>query len=47
VVILERPRHDALIAEVKKAGARIKLIGDGDLSAGDLVRRVGHRASTR
>ena len=33
VVILERPRHDALIAEVKKAGARIKLIGDGDLSA--------------
>jgi len=33
VVILERPRHDALIAEVRKAGARIKLIGDGDLSA--------------
>jgi len=33
VVILERPRHDALIAEVRDAGARIKLIGDGDLSA--------------
>jgi fructose-1,6-bisphosphatase II len=33
VVILERPRHDALIAEVRTAGARIKLIGDGDLSA--------------
>jgi fructose-1,6-bisphosphatase II len=33
VVILERPRHDALIAEVRAAGARIKLIGDGDLSA--------------
>ncbi len=33
VVILERPRHDALIAEVREAGARIKLIGDGDLSA--------------
>jgi fructose-1,6-bisphosphatase II len=33
VVILERPRHDALIAEVRGAGARIKLIGDGDLSA--------------
>jgi fructose-1,6-bisphosphatase II len=33
VVILERPRHEALIAEVRKAGARIKLIGDGDLSA--------------
>src|SRR4029453_8352930 len=33
VVILERPRHDALIDEVRAAGARIKLIGDGDLSA--------------
>jgi fructose-1,6-bisphosphatase II len=33
VVILERERHDALIAEVREAGARIKLIGDGDLSA--------------
>src|SRR3954468_14341322 len=33
VVILERPRHDALIEEVRGAGARIKLIGDGDLSA--------------
>ena len=33
VVILERPRHDDLIAEVRGAGARIKLISDGDLSA--------------
>jgi fructose-1,6-bisphosphatase II len=33
VVVLERPRHDTLIAEVREAGARIKLIGDGDLSA--------------
>lgn len=33
VVILERPRHDDLIAEVRASGARIKLIGDGDLSA--------------
>ena len=32
VVILERPRHDALIAEVRAVGARIKLISDGDLS---------------
>ena len=32
VVILERPRHDDLIAEVREAGARIKLISDGDLS---------------
>jgi fructose-1,6-bisphosphatase class II len=33
VIILARPRHDALIAEVRKAGARIRLIGDGDVSA--------------
>ncbi len=33
IVILERPRHEALIEEVRKAGARIKLISDGDLSA--------------
>ena len=33
VVILDRPRHEALIAEVREAGARIKLISDGDLSA--------------
>jgi fructose-1,6-bisphosphatase II len=33
IVILERPRHEALIAEVREAGARIKLITDGDLSA--------------
>jgi fructose-1,6-bisphosphatase II len=34
VVILERPRHEQLIADVRAAGARIKLIGDGDLTAG-------------
>jgi fructose-1,6-bisphosphatase II len=33
VIILDRPRHEDLIAEVRAAGARIKLIGDGDLSA--------------
>jgi fructose-1,6-bisphosphatase II len=33
VVILDRPRHEALIAEVRLAGARIWLIGDGDVSA--------------
>lgn len=32
VVILERDRHQELIREVREAGARIKLIGDGDLS---------------
>src|SRR6266542_955762 len=33
VVILERPRHERLVAEVRAAGARIKLIGDGDVAA--------------
>jgi fructose-1,6-bisphosphatase II len=33
VVILDRPRHEGLIDEVRAAGARIKLISDGDLSA--------------
>jgi fructose-1,6-bisphosphatase class II len=34
VVVLERPRHEQLIADIRAAGARIKLISDGDLSAG-------------
>ena len=33
VVILDRPRHDELIETIRGAGARIKLISDGDLSA--------------
>ena len=33
IVILDRPRHEALISEVRGTGARIKLISDGDLSA--------------
>ncbi len=33
VVILDRPRHEDLIAEVRGTGARIKLISDGDVSA--------------
>ena len=34
VIVLDRPRHENLIAEIRRAGARIRLIGDGDLSAG-------------
>src|SRR5207245_2654756 len=34
VIVLDRPRHENLIDEIRKAGARIRLIGDGDLSAG-------------
>jgi fructose-1,6-bisphosphatase class II len=32
-IILDRPRHKELIGEVRQAGARIRLIGDGDVSA--------------
>ena len=32
VVILDRPRHEGLIRQVRDAGARIKLIGDGDVA---------------
>ena len=32
VVVLDRPRHEKLIAELRTVGARIKLISDGDLS---------------
>ena len=32
VVILDRPRHEKLIAEVRAVGARIRLIPDGDVA---------------
>jgi fructose-1,6-bisphosphatase II len=34
VVVLDRPRHQKLMTDIREAGARIRLIGDGDLSAG-------------
>ncbi len=34
VVVLDRDRHQALIADLRAAGARVRLIGDGDLGAG-------------
>jgi fructose-1,6-bisphosphatase II len=34
IVVLDRPRHEKLIADIREAGARIRLISDGDLSAG-------------
>jgi fructose-1,6-bisphosphatase II len=36
VVVLERPRHDKLVADIRRAGARIRLITDGDV-AGSLM----------
>ena len=34
VVVLDRPRHDELLAEIRATGARVKLISDGDVAAG-------------
>ncbi len=33
VVLLNRPRHEKLIHDIRKAGARIKLLSDGDVAA--------------
>lgn len=33
VVVMDRPRHKELIAEIRAAGARVRLISDGDVSA--------------
>jgi fructose-1,6-bisphosphatase II len=33
VVVLNRPRHDVLLKEIREAGARIRLIQDGDVAA--------------
>jgi len=41
VIVLDRPRHEQLIADIRRAGARIKLIGDGDLSAGIAAAVLG------
>ncbi len=41
VIVLERPRHEKLISDIRAAGARIRLIGDGDLSAGISAAVVG------
>ena len=41
VIVLDRPRHEKLISDIRAAGARIKLIGDGDLSAGIAAAVIG------
>ena len=41
VIVLERPRHEKLIDDIRATGARIRLIGDGDLSAGIAAAVVG------
>jgi fructose-1,6-bisphosphatase II len=34
VVVLDRPRHEGLIAEIRETGARVKMISDGDVAGG-------------
>lgn len=41
VVVLDRPRHEKLIADIRATGARIRLITDGDLSAGIAAAVIG------
>ena len=41
VMVLDRPRHEKLVNDIRAAGARIKLIGDGDLSAGISAAVIG------
>jgi len=41
VVILDRPRHAELISQVRAAGARIKLITDGDVAGAIMASREG------
>src|SRR5690242_4843127 len=41
VVVLDRPRHKQLIEDIRAAGARIRLISDGDLSAGIAAAVIG------
>ena len=56
-VILDRPRHEALVEEVRKAGVRIRLISDGDVGGAmatadaatgiDVLLGIGRRARGR
>ncbi|MYV39837.1 class II fructose-bisphosphatase [Streptomyces sp. SID1328] len=41
VVILDRPRHEGVIKEIRDTGARIKLISDGDVAGSILALREG------
>ena len=41
IIVLDRPRHEQLIADIRATGARIRLIGDGDLAAGIAAAVMG------
>ena len=46
VIVLERDRHEQLIAELRAAGARVLLIRDGDVAPAIAAAHGGHAAST-
>ncbi|MFI6296193.1 class II fructose-bisphosphatase [Nonomuraea sp. NPDC050790] len=41
VVILDRPRHDQIVKEIRETGARIKFIPDGDVAGAIMAARAG------
>jgi len=41
VIILDRPRHESLVADIRKAGSRIKFITDGDVAGAVMAARAG------
>jgi fructose-1,6-bisphosphatase II len=41
VVILDRPRHELLVQQIRQAGARIKFITDGDVAGAIMATRFG------
>ena len=41
VVVLDRPRHDDLVRDIRDAGARIKFITDGDVAGAVMAARAG------
>ncbi|MEW2359570.1 class II fructose-bisphosphatase [Spirillospora sp. NPDC029432] len=41
VVILDRPRHEGMVKEVRETGARVKLITDGDVAGAIMAARAG------
>jgi len=41
VIVLDRPRHDGLVSEIREAGARIKFISDGDVAGAIMAVREG------
>jgi fructose-1,6-bisphosphatase II len=41
VVVLDRPRHDSLVREIRESGARIRFITDGDVAGAIMAAREG------